>query len=106
MPEMNYEKKLRKWKLSDADHVGQLLSISCQMCNITRYYFPADFLKFNEDDSLDRIGAKIRCEQCGRRDYVFLYVKDPSGADVGKLPVRRLERVRTVQVPVWKDGVL
>ncbi|MGO4440073.1 hypothetical protein [Rhizobium sp. RAF56] len=106
MPEMNYQKKLRKWKLSDAEHVGQLLSITCQMCNVTRYYFPADFLKFNEDISLDQIGAKIRCEQCGRRDFIFFYVKTPAGADYGKLPVRRLERVRTVQVPVWRDETL
>jgi len=106
LPEMNEMKKLRGWRLSDAADHGQLLTVECQLCRVTRRYFPRDLLKFRQDENLARTMSCFRCDGCGKRDYMFLRVLDPSIEDHGKLTVRRLVRVKTVCVPVWRDDVL
>jgi hypothetical protein len=63
-------------------------------------------LKFRRDESLAKTMSSFCCEQCHKRDYIFLRVHDVLSKDYGKLTVRRLERVKTVHVPVWRDAVL
>jgi hypothetical protein len=50
--------------------------------------------------------GKLRCEKCKRREHLKEDVHSFSGADFGKLPIRRLSNVRFVREVTWDDGVL
>ncbi|MBB5256046.1 hypothetical protein DB728_16345 [Rhizobium leguminosarum bv. viciae USDA 2370] len=104
MPEMNYDKKLRGWTLSQADYADQLLVVTCQLCRTTHRYRPRDILKFRRDTSLARV--RFRCEPCRSGDYINVKVQQLEGSDYGTLVVRKLVRVKTVQMPIWEDGTL
>lgn len=48
----------------------------------------------------------MRCDNCSRAEYLAAFCDGTRGEDLGTLAIRRLVTIRTVQVPVWKEGVL
>jgi hypothetical protein len=49
------------------------------------------------------IPAKMRCEKCGRRDYVEAIFFHPVGAEWHTLKIRRLVGVKLVRKVIWQD---
>ena len=89
--------------LSRAAESGQLLKVRCGSCSVAHHYRPSDLVQlFGEVTILDLAG-RFRCSRCGSKDAIALTYVNPSAAERMKLTVRHLVKVKSVQVPVWKD---
>lgn len=70
MPESNGTRRRgRAWTLSDACEIGQLVTIRCQFCRITRHYLPQDLRTLLGDVWIDQVEHRVRCESCGHKQY-------------------------------------
>lgn len=49
------------------------------------------------------VAEKMRCEGCGRRDYLNATLSIPSAEERQAMKLRRLAEVRTVRKVVWRD---
>lgn len=56
--------------MSDAQDSGQLVRVQCQLCRITRHYLPADMVLLVGNVGIDTVETRMRCDNCGRHDYV------------------------------------
>lgn len=92
------------WPLSKAEEVGQLVRIRSLYCRITRHYRPADLVQLLGDTGIDHVPSKMRCEQCGRRDYLDAIFFHPTAIERETLKIRRLLTVKIVRKVIWRDG--
>ena len=91
------------WRLSDAHDVGQLIRINCQHCNIKRHYRPADLRRLVGDVACDNAMKGMRCEKCGKADYLVAFAWNPTARELAGLSIRRLADIRMVRKVVWND---
>lgn len=100
MPEQ-YEPKRKAYLLSDAKRDGMLVRIRCNYHKIQRWYVPDDLRQIFGDIDVDSIMRRMRCDQC--RNFVDVKGEILSATERRTIRVRRLERMRYVARPVWRD---
>jgi hypothetical protein len=92
--------------LSQTHDLGCIVRVRCNYCQSVRHYVPEDVIKLIGDVEVDGLRRRLRCEGCGRRDYVeveaiVLFPQERVG-----VVVRRLVKVRTIRRPVWRNEPL
>ena len=101
MPEKTTTSRREKaFMLSDADRLCQVVRVHCHYCRTTRHYLPKDLMTLLGDVAAYGMTSRMRCDHCGRSDYMSAKCDSVSGADIGKIRVRRLIEVKTVKVPI------
>ena len=101
MPEQPPPKRPSAWTLSKAHGACQLVRVRCGHCNITRHYQPADLQRLAGDVPASAI--KMRCEKCGKREWMRATFETLPAAERQGIRVRRLVDVKTRRIPVWRD---
>lgn len=96
-------KRYRAWRLSDAHRNGQIVTITCHWCKISRHYLPDELRQVTGDVEVDHCALRMRCERCHRREYLDVKGWVPSAADRMRITFRRLAEVRMVRKIVWRD---
>jgi predicted metal-binding protein len=91
------------WTLSKAHDTGQLVCVSCGLCPGKRYYRPADLKVVFGDMDAHSLAPFMKCERCGKKDYMRAELVTPIGEEAVRIKVRRLVRIKTKRVPVWRD---
>jgi hypothetical protein len=89
--------------LSVADQIGQIARVSCQFCRITRHYSPGDLVQLIGDVGIDRVQHRMRCEKCGRSDYLVARLILPTELERQSIKLRRLDKVWWVKKVSWRD---
>lgn len=92
--------------LSDADLHRQIVRVHCYYCRITHRYFPADLITLIGNVPAYDLARRFRCETCHKKDYLQARCESIYGNELGKMQVRRLVKIVTLQRPIWRDGVL
>ena len=104
MPETNRPPRYRSnWTLMSAERTGQVVRVSCHLCRARHHYLPQDMLTLFGDIDIDELEQRLRCGACGRKDYVQVKLWVPSAEERQALTLRRLVRVQTRRVPIWRD---
>ncbi|WP_416355592.1 hypothetical protein ACLNGM_15240 [Aureimonas phyllosphaerae] len=89
--------------LDDAQRLGLVVEVACNFCRTTRYYSPADMRVLLGNVEVDSLRRRLKCEDCGKRDYVEVIGKDlPAHEKNGKV-LRKLTSIQVLRRPVWKD---
>jgi hypothetical protein len=101
MPEPSGRQKPSVWTLSKAHGAGELVRVRCAHCNIVRHYYPADLQKLAGD--VPAAAIKMRCEECGKREWMRISFERLPAAERQGIRIRRLAEVRTVRKVVWRD---
>jgi hypothetical protein len=96
-------KRAKAHTLADAHRRGQLVRIQCQLCSIARSYQPADLERLVGAVDLDGLTAKMRCEKCGKRDYLGAHFCFPTGQELASPRIRRLVDIRMARKVIWRD---
>lgn len=79
------------------------VKITCEFCQVKRFYEPVDILQLCGNISVRQIAKQFRCEKCQRKDYLTAYLVSPPAADRVGMKVRRLTEIRIIRKPIWKD---
>ncbi|MER0237170.1 hypothetical protein ABRA89_03410 [Fulvimarina sp. MAC8] len=83
---------------------GRFVRVKCDYCrSATRFYHPDDLAILLGDVEVDQLRRRLKCERCGRRDYVEVDAPYLTGPEMRDLIVRRLVRVRTIRRPIWRE---
>lgn len=101
-----YQKQKEQFTLSTAEQHGMLLKLRCGLCKQVHLYYARDVMTLIGDLSLWEIANNIKCEKCDKGDYLKADWKHLYGPDIGKTKVRKLVRIRLVQIPVWKEETI
>lgn len=99
-------RRVRAFKLSDAQRKGQIIRLYCSMRRRTRRYFPTDMITLVGDRTIYDMADGIRCQDCKKQGYMTLRCESIVGSDIGKMSVRRLVEVKVRRFAVWSDDVL
>lgn len=94
------------FRLSSADLQNQVIRIYCHFCRTARRYLPTDLIEVVGDVPVYELTSGMKCDNCGRGEYLAASCESTSGHDIGKLAIRRLVTIRTVRVPIWREDVL
>ncbi len=89
--------------LSDAQRLGLVIHVSCAYCRTTRYYDPADMRMLLGNVEVDKLRARLKCEDCGKRDYVEVIGRDLPAFEKNGKTMRKLSSIQIIRRPVWKD---
>lgn len=103
MPDNSGRSGRKAHTLADAHRCGQLVRIQCQLCSIARNYQPVDLERLVGAVDLDGLTAKMRCEKCGKRDYLGAHFCFPTGQELASLRIRRLVDIRMARKVIWRD---
>lgn len=104
MPEQPPERRRGpQHKLSKAHEIGQIAHITCRFCRVTRNYLPGELAHLFGEVGINDVADMMRCDGCGRRDYLNATLSLPSAAERQAMKLRRLADVRTVRKVVWRD---
>ena len=75
----------------------------CSLCRLARHYLPGDLIYLAGNVGASILERKMRCEQCGKRDYMTVEFWLPTGQEWVGLTVRRLVGTRMVRKVYWRD---
>lgn len=89
--------------MSNAHDAGQLVRVQCRLCRVIHNYRPEDLQRLFGDLGINSIERRMRCEQCGRKDYMQVTLWFPTAEERRELAIRRLVRIETKRIPVWRD---
>ncbi|NGO54628.1 hypothetical protein [Allomesorhizobium camelthorni] len=101
MPEPSGRQKPSAWTLSKAHDAGELVRVRCAHCNIVRHYYPTDLQKLAGD--LPAAAIQMRCEKCGKTEWMRATFERLSAAERQAIRVRRLAGVKMVRKVIWQD---
>jgi hypothetical protein len=93
-------------KLSDAERFQQIVHVHCKLCRTKRIYLIKDVMTLIGDVPVYSMAQSMRCDHCGNNEYLEARCAAVHGSDFGKLKIRRLEGIKTVKVPIWREDVL
>ncbi len=79
------------------------VKITCELCQVKRFYEPVDLLHLCGNISVRQIAKQFRCEQCNRKDYLTADLVSPPSRELVGMSVRRLTEIRIIRKPIWKD---
>ena len=82
---------------------GQLVKVRCGLCNITRYYRPADLHKLLGDLIAIEIDHRFRCEKCGKSEYMRAEFCSGHGSELQGKTIRELVEIKMVRKLIWRD---
>ena len=106
MPEQNTKPRGAIVRLSQAHEWGMLIRVRCGYCRTTKHYFPDDLRKILGDIDCEIIDRRMKCEGCGKGEYIDARGASLTGAEKNGLRVRRLVAIKVKKVPVWRDEAL
>jgi hypothetical protein len=87
--------------LSKARDAGELVRVQCVHCHIRRHYHPADLQRLVGD--VPAAAIKMRCEKCGKSEWMRVSFENLPAAERQDIRVRRLAEVRLVRKIIWRD---
>lgn len=79
------------------------VKITCEFCQVKRFYEPVDLLQLCGNISVRQIAKQFRCEQCKRKDYLTADLVSPPSRELVGMSVRRLTEIRIIRKPIWTD---
>lgn len=91
------------FNLSDAAKLGLAAIVRCNHCVQRRYYRPEDLMTIFGDLPCMDVERRMRCERCGKPDYLRLCMERLTGEQMARVRFRRLLRIKTLRRPVWGD---
>ncbi len=91
------------WSLSCAHDAGQLVRIRCAHCNIVRLFLPSDLKQLLGNVGTQGIERRMRCDTCGKGEYMMASFERLTAAERQGKPIRRLVTIQTIRRPVWRD---
>ena len=100
MPEQH---KPEPWTLLAAHDRGELIRVQCHYCRLTRHFLPRDLQTLLGNVTIEQLERRMRCERCGKTDYLSASLFLPSATERNSLTVRRLASVRLVRQISWRD---
>jgi hypothetical protein len=104
MPETNGQSRgPYAFTLLAAYQQGRLVRVRCGHCIIRRVYDPGDLKQLVGDVDIDGLRRQMRCEKCGKRDYMDVEFWSPMGPEWEGLIVRRLVGTRMIRKVIWRD---
>ncbi len=90
--------------MSEAHDARQYIKVKCGLCHgATRHYYPADLIRLLGDVPVIALRALMKCEKCGRKEYLDIDVLSASAAERSTFKVRRLVEVKVRKLPVWRE---
>lgn len=103
MPEQYREKRGSAFTLSRAHDTGYYVRARCALCSLKRIYAPLDLVQLVGDIALPQLERKIRCDKCGKREFMEVNFWSPAARELEGLIIRRVAGVRTVRKVIWRD---
>ena len=105
MPEQNGDNSRFPYTFSllAAYEQGRLVRARCQHCNITRVYDPGDLKQLVGNVGIEALRAKMRCEKCGKGEWMEVEFWSPTGREWDGLIIRRLVGTRMIRKVIWRD---
>ncbi|WP_214473396.1 hypothetical protein [Mesorhizobium sp. dw_380] len=91
------------WTLMHAHNAGQVARICCGHCNIKRFYKPLELREVIGNVTIDQVRAKVRCENCGRKESMSAELFHPVGQELVTIRFRRLVEIRWERRVIWRD---
>lgn len=91
------------WTLGKAHDAGQLVRVTCQHCNIKRWYQPGDLIKLFGNIEVDQLTGAMVCVKCGLKEYILAEADSLTARERMSIRVRRLAEVRMVRRVIWED---
>lgn len=91
------------WTLMHAQDAGQVAGVRCGHCNIKRFYKPAELREVIGNVTIDQVRKKIRCQKCGKQEWMSAELFHPSGEERQVMRFRRLIEIRWERRVVWVD---
>jgi hypothetical protein len=104
MPPSKYKKP--EFTLSTADQHNMLVKLKCGLCRQVHLYYSRDVITLIGDVPLWDIARAFRCEKCKTGEYLRADWHHLYSPDIGKTTVRRLVRIKRVDIPIWTDEVI
>ncbi len=89
--------------LHRAQQLGLVIRVTCNFCRQVRYYDPGDMRLLLGDVEIDGLRRRLKCEECGRPDYMEVEGRNMAASEKEGKVLRRLHSIRIVRRPVWKD---
>ena len=92
--------------LSDAERFQHIVRVQCKLCQTKRIYLIKDVITLLGNVPVYSMGRAMKCDHCGHNEYIKAECDSVQASDFGKLKIRRLDSIKTVQVPIWREDVL
>ena len=77
-----------------AHDAGRVVGIRCGKCNLTRLYKPLELREMIGNVTIDKVREKVRCQQCGSREWMDAQLLHPNGEQAHTIRFRRLVQIR------------
>ncbi|WP_320235891.1 hypothetical protein [Mesorhizobium montanum] len=91
------------WTLTHAHDAGQVAGIRCGKCNLRRFYKPLELREVIGNVTIDEVRKKVRCQQCGSREWMGAELFHPTGEQAHTMRYRRLVQIRWEKRVIWWD---
>ncbi|TPI22172.1 hypothetical protein [Mesorhizobium sp. B4-1-1] len=91
------------WTLTHAHDAGQACGIRCGKCNLKRFYKPLELREVIGNVTIDEVREKVRCQQCGSREWMDAELFHPTGEQAHTIRYRRLVQIRWEKRVIWRD---
>lgn len=98
--------KTPEFTLSTAHSHSMLVKLKCGLRRQVHLYRAQDIITLIGDVPLWDIAFAFRCEKCQTGEYLRADWQHLYGPDVGRTTIRRLVRVKTINVPIWRDEII
>ncbi|MBZ9660763.1 hypothetical protein LB523_17050 [Mesorhizobium sp. ESP-6-4] len=86
-----------------AHEAGQVARISCGHCHITRHYKPIELREVIGNVTINQLREKVRCQACGKREWMSAELFHPYGQELVSIRFRRLKEIRWERRVIWRD---
>jgi ribosomal protein S27AE len=86
-----------------AHDAGQIARICCGHCHITRFYKPIELREVIGNVTIDEVREKVRCQLCGKREWMAAELFHAYGQELVTIRFRRLKEIRWERRVVWRD---
>lgn len=94
----------RGFTLQNAYELRYLVRARCNYCRITHNYLPTDLMAVVGDVTKYVLPGKLRCETCGRKDYMAVEFWKPEAMEIAKgIMIRRLVETWLERKASWQN---
>ncbi|TPI31514.1 hypothetical protein FJ414_23435 [Mesorhizobium sp. B3-1-6] len=80
-----------------------MAGIRCARCNLKRFYKPLELREVIGNVTIDEVQGKVRCQNCGSREWMEAELFHPTGEQAHKIRFRRLVEIRWERRVIWRD---
>ena len=85
------------------DGRSRIVRVRCGWCRVTHRYLAGDLVFLVGNVGMIALEHKMRCEKCGKKDYMSVEFWAPTGPEWEGLMVRRLVGTKMVRKVFWRD---